>query len=296
MIIRYFLIFTFLCGMFSTKAPAQPHLEQGDLLFERGRFFEASIQYERVIFDQPGWDLLHKSRYKKALCYRHLGRYEDALSEIRRIALFHAEDSFKTKVLYEKAFNLLLSNYYSEALLTIKQIKEGEISESIISNILPLKILILNRNRKWNQAKSVFYRWLKTLSYSEKMLRQWKDTISVFYSESRLPANYSGKTARNWSRFIPGAGQTYAGHPWEGAGSFLLNGAAMGLGIQQIWNGFYFTGYVAGFGIFYKTYFGGMERAANLADIENENEMVSFNKSCSRIIQKLIQNQSSSSN
>jgi tetratricopeptide (TPR) repeat protein len=270
---------------------AQPkHL--ADSLFASKRYFEASIEYQRAIFNQPAPGLLAEARYQKALCYRHLGRYEDALKELNQIGLFSLEDSLKTGVLYEKAFNLMLSEDHSEALMNIQRIREKQLPQTTRHNLQPLKIIILNNNRQWQKAEQTFRNWIasRTLNNDEKA--RWKDTLSLLYSEDNLPKNYSQERARNWSRFIPGAGHAYAGHPWEGAASFLLNGAAIGLGIHQIWKGYYFTAYVAGFGVFYKTYFGGMERAANLASLEKENEMEAFNKKCARLIQKIIQHQS----
>src|SRR6056297_1224581 len=125
MIIRFFLICTFLCGMSFIEAPAQPSLmQQADSLFEEGQYFEASIQYERVLFYQPPHETLVLPHYRKALCYRHLGRYQDALNEINRIALFNTDETWRNTLLYEKAFNLMLSGSEQEALMHIGMIRE----------------------------------------------------------------------------------------------------------------------------------------------------------------------------
>lgn len=296
MTIRFFLISIFLCATFLTKGQGQELFRYADSLFATKNFLEASIEYERVIFNQSDNDLLNKAKYKKGLCYRHLSRYEDALDEVNRISLFNIADTMKTKVLYEKAFNSLLNENYQEALMHIKRINEEQLNQSTYNNILPLKILILNHSRNWEEAEKTFKQWIESLSYTQIEKENWKDSVTEFYSESNLPKNYSEEKARNLSRFIPGAGHSYAGHTFEGIGNFMLNGAAVGLGVHQIWHGFYFTGYIGGLGVFYKTYFGGMERAAYLANKEKDKEMAEFNVNCSRFVKKVLHYQSSSLN
>jgi len=272
-----------------TEAPAQPSLmHPADSLFEKGQYFEASIEYERALFSHPAHDARISCRYRKALCYRYLGRYQDALDEINRIGLFNTDKSWKNILLYEKAFNLLLSGSEQEALMHMGMIRKERLSDTMRRQIIPLKILILNKNRHWQKAEKTCAQWIKILPLSGQQQEAWSDSINRLYQEDNLPKAYSEEAARNWSRFIPGSGQMYTGHTWEGAMSLLLNGAAAALGVHQIYYGFYFTGYVAGFGILYKTYFGGMERAGNLANIERENEMVRFNRTCSAMIRKIL--------
>ena len=275
--------------MFLTSVSGQNETYQkANKLYDSGKYFEASVEYERVIFNNPNPDILYQTRYQKALCYRQLQRHEDALSELNRINLFSADDTLRTLIFYEKAFNYLLSDHITQALLNINHINEKKLPQSTWTNIQPLKILILNRNREWERAESVFNSWIDTLIVDKKLTENWNDSIDAFYAENNLPKNYSEETARNWSRFIPGAGHAYAGHPWEGAASFLLNASALGFGLHQLWYRYYFTGYVAGLGIFHKTYFGGMERAGHLANIERTNEMTEFNEDCTRLIRRIL--------
>jgi tetratricopeptide (TPR) repeat protein len=273
---------------FSESQAQSPRMHRADSLFEKGQYFEASIEYERILYNQPQGETRVMLHYRKALCYRHLGRHQDALDEINRIGLFNIEDQWKNTLLYEKAFNLLLNGSQQEALMQFSMIREEQLTDAMQQNITPLKVLILNHNRQWQKAESTFFRWMEALPLDERQQEAWSDSLTRLYDEANLPNAYSEETARHWSRFIPGAGQVYTGHPWEGAMSFLLNGAAAALGVHQIYYGFYFTGYVAGFGILYKTYFGGMERAGHLANIERENEMVHFNRKCSGMIQRML--------
>jgi len=291
MTIRFFLIYTFLFATSLTKAEAQNPLQEADRLFNNQQYLEASIAYEKVIFSQPKAVTVRDARYKKALCYRNMERYTDALNELNRINLFNAPMQLQTKVFYEKAFNLFLQDNYKEALWNFKRIREEKISQSKRQSIQPLKILILNGNRRWEKSKETFHHWINKLNYTKHQKEQWTDSVNSLYGEKNTPKNYSAEKARNLSRFIPGAGHTYTGHFWEGLESFLFNAAMLGAGIHQIWTGYYFTAYIAGLGIFYKFYFGGMERSAHLAKIERENEMALFNEQTSKLVQKILVNE-----
>ncbi|MEZ5199231.1 MAG: hypothetical protein R2764_23450, partial [Bacteroidales bacterium] len=76
--------------------------------------------------------------------------------------------------------------------------------------------------------------------------------------------------AENWSRFIPGTGQIYAGRAGEGTVNFLINASVLTFAGFQVYNGFYITGYLAGLGFFNKTYHGGIKRAGVLASYKNQ--------------------------
>ncbi len=265
-------------------------MQKANDLFAERKFFEASIEYERAIYNQPETEILRIARLKKALCYRQLSRYNDALDALNRINLFNVHDTLVTKVLYEKAFNLYLNQQPQEALWNIERMQAEKMPAGQYRTILPLKIIILNYNREWQEATQTFSEWILSLPLTDSKKQQWVDSMAILYEEENLPKNYSEETASNLSRFIPGTGQWYAGHFWEGAASFLINASVLGFGVHQIWYGYYFTGYVAGLGIFYRTYFGGMERAGNLAKIEKENEMIRFNKECSRLLAQILHN------
>ena len=285
---KYFFIFTFLCGMFLTDGLAQSAaMKKADSLFNAGEWFRSSIEYERAVYYEPAREVMNEARLRKALSYRHLNRYKDALSELDRIPLFSISDTLIAKVLYEKAFNLLLLNKHEEALWNIRRIEKSR-TGNLPGKMVPLEIIILNNTRKYKQAQSIFLSWADHVMRDSVKARQWKDSIHQLYSKENLPKNYSEEKARNLSRFIPGAGHVYAGHPWEGAASFVLNGAAIGFGIHQLWYKYYFTAYLAGFGVFYKSYFGGMNRAAHLAEIARHNEMEAFNDRCAELIMKIL--------
>ncbi|MCF8231295.1 MAG: hypothetical protein K9J27_03820 [Bacteroidales bacterium] len=275
--------------MFLTEVNAQlKPLQKADSLFDAGHWFEASIEYERTMYLETGRDKMNEARFRKALSYRYLNRYDDALAELDRIPLFSMADSMKARILYEKAFNLLLTDKHEVALWNFRRI-ENRYSQQLSPSMIPLEIIILNHSRKWKEAKATFLSLVDSVTADSAKSVLWKDSVYTLYAEDHIPKTYREEKARNLSRFIPGAGHVYAGHPWEGAASFLLNGAAAGVAIHQLWYKYYFTAYIAGFGVFYKSYFGGMERAAHLAEIAGHNEMKRFNDKCSALMMQILQ-------
>ena len=104
-----------------------------------------------------------------------------------------------------------------------------------------------------------------------------KKIVDNLYQRKNLPHIRSAKKAENWSRFIPGSGQIYAGKAGEGIVNFLINASLLAFSAHQAINGFYITGYLAGLGFFNKTYQGGIKRSGILATQKNKDLMVNFN-------------------
>jgi hypothetical protein len=112
--------------------------------------------------------------------------------------------------------------------------------------------------------------------------------VNELYKKKNLPHIKSIKSAENWSRFIPGAGQIYAEKTGEGITNFLLNASILALSAQQALSGFYITGYLAGLGMFNKTYHGGIKRSGILASRINKEQIVIFNRKISEIIRSSL--------
>lgn len=277
-----------LCALFSINANAQAGIARADSLFAQKAFFEATIAYERFLFHHPENEAYYTIKRKKAICYRQLERYEDAVRELSGVNLLAAPDSMKTVILYEKALNHYLLGEYATALFNYAQMPQSSIDSTTQSSAEPLKILIHNQLRNWDEAKNLFIRWNRKILRNDSVAHMYEDTISRLYSADNLPKNYSVRKAKNWSRVIPGAGQIYTGHIGEGAVSFLLSAAALGFGLHQFYFRYWVTGYFVGLGSLHKTYTGGITRAEKLAKIEKHNDMIAFNSRCSQLMDSIL--------
>src|SRR6056297_2440572 len=65
--INFFFSFMFLCGTFLNSSAS---LSKSDSLYASGNYFEASIEYERLIFRSKDLTDINFYKYKKALCYK----------------------------------------------------------------------------------------------------------------------------------------------------------------------------------------------------------------------------------
>ena len=113
---------------------------------------------------------------------------------------------------------------------------------------------------------------------------EMEQMVNNLYKKRNIPHVKSVKKAENWSRFIPGSGQVYAGKTGEGVVNFLINASLLAFTAQQAYNGFYITGYLAGLGLFNKTYHGGIKRSGILASQKNKELIVNFNSNINKTI------------
>ena len=75
---------SFICNAFALKC---------DSLYAQGDYFEASVEYERMIFRGKNQADINHYKYKKALCYKKMGQFERALNELQPIYFSDASDS-----------------------------------------------------------------------------------------------------------------------------------------------------------------------------------------------------------
>lgn len=289
--IKYCLISIFLFGPYLTNIRSQENLfGEADSLYAEGRYFEASIAYEQYIFEHPSDPLYNLAKLQKGLCYKADGQYEKALKELSEISQMRLDKGLLSKVLYEKSINSFLLQRYSESLLNLSRIPPHKQNPEIHSDILSLKILTLHNLRRFDEAREAYVQLIDISYLREAQKKRALHSLDSLYHKKSLPPHLRENRARNLSQFIPGAGQVYAGHPVEGAVSFLLNAALLGFGIHQLYFQYYFTAYIGGFATFYKTYAGGMRRAAYLAKTESENNMKEFNRRCIEMLQEMRPN------
>jgi TM2 domain-containing membrane protein YozV len=275
----------FLCGISLTDALSQEgELSKANRLFDSQQYFEAAIEYERIAFNSSDAEMIARAKYGKELSHRYQNKFSKALHELNGVFLPTLNNPLRSKILYEKALNHYLLDQEQEALWELNKIKN---SHPHTRKVIPLKILSLNKARKFDKAYKTLITFLQEEADNDQKMMSLATDIQALYSKDNLPKAYKEQVARDWSRFIPGAGQIYSKHPGEGMISLLLNGALIIFGIHQIWNAYYFTGYMAGFGVMYKTYTGGMTNAANLAKTQTHNEMVTFNQQVISIIQEI---------
>ncbi|MBN2636967.1 MAG: hypothetical protein JXR61_11910 [Prolixibacteraceae bacterium] len=280
-IIKYFFSFIFLCGI---SLISRSEEMKADHLYESGNYFEASIEYERQIFHAKSQDVVNLLKYKKALCYKKMGEYERSLEELQPIFFSNPADSLYQYVSYEQALCNFLKGDAARALWKIDEYFHQSKDSASFYNFLPIKILALNETMKWEEAKLSFMQFIEIQNLSPEKQMEMEQIVNEIYSKKNLPKIKSEKKAENWSRFLPGSGQMYAGNVGEGVINFLINASVLTFAGIQAYNGFYITGYLGGLGFLNKTYHGGIKRAGVLATQKSKTEMSNFNQEINAVI------------
>ncbi len=281
--IKFCFSFIFLCGIFLNSSGADKCLK-GDSLFAKGKYFEASIEYERMIFKSESQTDLYFYKYKKALCYKQLKDFDRALTEFQPIYFSNPGDSLFLPVFYEQSLCYYLNGEPAKALWKIDEYFHRNADTASYRYFRPVRILCLNETFQWNEAQKCFLRLIQMQSFTPEKEAEMMQIVNNLYTKRNLPHIRSVKKAENLSRFIPGSGQIYSGKTGEGIVNFLINTSLLAFSAQQFYNGFYITGYFAGLGMFNKTYHGGIKRSGILSSQENNEQIVIFNRRINEII------------
>ncbi len=246
-------------------------------MYASGNYFEASIEYERLIFQEESQANINYLKYKKSLCYKKMGDFNRALEELQPIYFPNTEDSLYRFVCYEQSICYYLNGEPARALWKIDEYLHRSTDSTSFHYFMPVKILALNETFQWDEAKNSFLQYVKMQNFSPEKKAELEQVVRNLYDTKSRPHIKSEKKAENWSRFIPGAGQIYAGSCGEGIINLLINASVLTFAGFQVYNGFYITGYLAGLGFFNKTYHGGIKRAGVLASQKNKKLMGNFN-------------------
>jgi len=283
--IRFCSICIFLCVILSTnRIFAADYYSNALKVFSEGKFYLASIEFERAIFYETDNEMIARCKYYKALCYKRMGETNKSIGELSEINLHNQSDSLLFLIKYEQALENYLNNDPNQALLNIEEIK-FRLADSLKSiEIIPLNILCLNALSKWDEAKKLWEYFIDNSDLQDSLKYNFKTEISNLYCKRSIPKFHSVKKSENLSRFIPGSGQIYCGEVTEGAFNLFINAAILSFAFYEFYNELYFTGYFVGLGLLNKTYNGGMHRARLLAAQKNLAGINKFNLKASSLL------------
>ncbi len=279
--IKFFFSFIFLCVIFLNS---EGKSISADSLYVTGRYFEASIEYERAIFNAESQSDIYFFKYRKALCYKQLRDFERAISELQPIYFSNSGDSLFLRIYYEQSLCYYLNAEPTKALWKIDEYFHRSADSASLRFLLPIKLLCLNETYKWKEAQECLHTYIRIQQFSPEKEKETQQIVTNLYAKRNLPHIKSIKKAENLSRFLPGSGQIYAGKTGEGILNFLINASLLAFSAQQAINGFYITGYLAGLGFLNKTYQGGMKRSGILASQKNMDQVVQFNSRINTLI------------
>jgi TM2 domain-containing membrane protein YozV len=239
-------------------------LEKEDM----GAFTEASVLYERIIFQENDQTQLYNAIIGKINCLKKQNKYTEATQFIQTNHFLISDDSIHYKLYEEWILCSYLSSQLEQALSLIEQTQllfPAYIDKRWLSL---LKILCLNEQLQWHDAQESYKQWL--------MDAKLDTSYVLIYKE--VPKLKNSNKAAWLSTFIPGGGEFYVGKPFEALASILLQSAFLYYGINCYESKYYFSALFIGAGLAGSFHTGGVKRAEDLANQYNKKVTATFNE------------------
>lgn len=277
----------------ASKVYASDYFSNALRIYSEGRFYEASVEFERAIYYESDSNCIAQYKYYKSLCYKGLTKYDRALKELKEISPNNLPDTLFIMIRYEQALCSYLNNDVNQALHNIDEIKMRSKDSLKSSDIILLDILCLNAIRNWDSAFVLWNNYIENLQLPDTVKNIFKKEIVKVYSRENIPRFYSPGKARKLSCFIPGSGQIYCGSIPEGLFNLFINASLLGYTIWEFYSKYYFTGDIIGLKLFSKFYIGGINRANYLAIAKNKQGISNINVENSSLMIKIVDSKSS---
>ncbi len=265
-IARSCLMLIFLCGISTGKS--QDILQKADSLFKVGEFEQSGLTYEWILYTESYPEDIDRAILGRVGSYKQLHLYDKAIDYIDRVNTVELSDSLRAALMYESLLlNYLAGNYHEvqSRLLMSKHLLQ---ETSYFNDARLLLCLSQLKAGDWKNASISSESYIYGIAPIEKAESLVTEFHSVF-DTLQAPKLKKPRTARILSMIVPGSGQAYAGYPLDGFISFGLHVISLGGAGLAFTQGLYITGWLGGFGVLQKLYFGGNHRAANLAEQKN---------------------------
>ncbi len=275
---KYWLTFIFLCATFFTNA--QDIFQYPDKLLKENKHMDAIVEYERIILNSTDSKISNEARYKKAIVYRDLKKYPEALNILSQVSYFGLDDSTHYKYQYQLAFCYYLNQNFNECESQLIQLETYIQDTSLFVSAYLLRALNYNELLDWEKANFYALKYINTLSPDNNEAQQ---KIEGLYTKKNLPKLKNEKLAEVL-KYIPGFGQIYAGAIGEGLFNLSLNTASIYLGVNQVIKSFYVTGYFVTTIPVSKFYFGSRKRTDFLIEKKNYECIREFNDTVKTIL------------
>lgn len=287
-IIKYYLICIFLCVPFLTKGKVVDSIfSTADSLYENGDFFQAGIAYEYIVYTTASRETKVLAQIKRIDCFTQDGSFKEAQHYAEKVSLLQIPDSLQFIIRYKRALNAYLAGHFNEAKSHFLQLRFYHRENVFERDYYPVYLLTLNELKEWQTAKKEWLAWINQSNLALMQKDSLAQIVETLYHKKNIPKLKSIKRAKTYSTFIPGSGQIYAGYPLEGIFNLTIHLASLAFAAEEILAGFYITGYLGGFGLFQKLYFGGIRRTEYLVNKTNYKRAREFNREAKAFVLKI---------
>ncbi|MFA6924849.1 MAG: hypothetical protein WC223_11425, partial [Bacteroidales bacterium] len=237
------LILIFLCIPYFIKAINNSHnsLNYANSLFLAGKYRDASIEYEKIIFESND-NIVRASAYLgRARSMKQLNQFGKAAQCLERVDYASITDSLHYLIRYENALCSYLSGNFENAESQFIQMNYFLKDTLLIQKSFLLQILTYDELQKWNESKNIAYKYISSLKLSPESKDSLSKIINEIYEYRNIPKLRNPVKAKTLSYIFPGLGHIYAGYPLEGIVSITLQGAAVTIGFYAIYYKYYIT-------------------------------------------------------
>jgi TM2 domain-containing membrane protein YozV len=287
MTIRSYLTCISLFAIFSTRAQGGKELQGregdairiADTLYQAGRYFDASIAYERVLFEssEPRQQLV--AIFGKTRCLKQQGLYDQAMTFLQNWQVYAFPDSNLAEIHYQQALCTYLGGHFENVLSLVDRWSYAHSGQAPAPTLVVLKILSLNELGRWKEAADSYHGFVTE--------RRGDSSVPDLYQH--IPRLKSAEKAQWLSQFIPGAGQFYAGRPGEALFSILVQTAGIWFAVVSFQQHYYISAWLIGAALFGAFHLGGVRRSEVLVQQYNRKKTLAFNESVRVQLLSLLQ-------
>jgi hypothetical protein len=260
-----------LCAPFSAKTQAVAVPAVTDSLLDAGRYDDAALVLERLLFQNPADTVRYRVALQLARCYTLQEEYTLA-EQVLAGNLSPGKDTAAQYGLHlQRCLVALLQRNYEECLMYLSRVKNIYPDSAGVADVTGLTILALNGKAAWQEARKVYTGFVHRFS-------QPADTAVYLQAYNRIPTLKSEAKAEALATIpLAAAGLWYAGRPGEAILNTLLQAGFLYFGLNRILAKEYITGALVGVGLYASFYTGGKKRAIKLVHDRNRSAADVFN-------------------
>lgn len=243
-------------------------------------FRAASVAAERIFFSAEDRTERAEAVLAKSWALKHLGEYDAALDNLRRVNMRNLPHKLEYRLLHERVILHYLNESWSDAQSELQRLNHFVENEDWRNYSAYLGILSLVEQQRWDEAREETSKYFETIGID-------KHPEHIFGENH--PEMKDPERAALWSTFIPGSGHVYGGNTLEGMGSAALQLTSLAWGAYNVIHGFYATALITGGGLFQAFYFGGIERAETITENANREAIKTYNAKVTERLMETIE-------
>ncbi len=202
-------------------------LDFAETLLNRGEFFKAVLEFERLIYFFPESPLADEAAFGVALAYDGAGAYEVAADSLRQFLFDHNDSSLVPEVRLLLGRSLALAGRYEDSRITLSELasEEPPLPSSpragLLHGLTSLPLWELD------QAERSFRLTAQAFPDDPAGLLA-NNLVSITAKRAELPV-LSPFVAGLSSAILPGLGQVLAGEFWDGVMALTTNALWVGM-------------------------------------------------------------------